>query len=101
MAGCPVLLGPVGSEMTPTIGAAYVVTLGKSNHVLLSRRSLFRCVVYALRRLREALSVKESAKAAADGVLQARIPHGPCLSVMILTTVVEVASTSGFSIVPR
>ena len=59
------------------------------------------CVVYALRRLREALSVKESAKAVADGVLQGRIPHGPCLSVMILTTVVEVASTSGFSIVPR
>ena len=57
MAGRSVLLGPVGSEMTPTIGAACVVTLGKSNHVLLSRRSLFRCVVYALRRLREALSV--------------------------------------------
>ena len=57
MAGHPVLLGPVGSEMTPTTGAADVVILAKSNHVLLSRRSLFRCVVYALRRLREALNV--------------------------------------------
>ena len=44
--------------MTPTTGAADIVILGKSNHVLLSRRSLFRCVVYALTWLREAVSVR-------------------------------------------
>ena len=44
--------------MTPTTGAADIVILGKSNHVLPSRRGLFRCVVYALTWLREAVSVR-------------------------------------------
>ena len=64
--------------------------------------SPFRCVAYALRKSRAALSVREIVKVAADGALRAvRIPRGHCLSVMIPTTVAEVALTSGFSIVPR
>ena len=101
LVGPPVRPGPTASEMTPTTEAADVVTLGRSSHVVLSRGSPFRCVAYALRESRAALSVREIVKVAVDGALRAWIPRGPCLSVMIPTTVVEVASTSGFSIVPR
>ena len=52
MVGRPVRPGPVASEMTPTTGAADVVTLARSSHVLQSSRSSFRCVLYALGRLR-------------------------------------------------
>ena len=88
-------------EMTPTTEVADVVTLGRSSHVLLSRGSPFRCVAYALRKSREALSVREIVKVAVDGALRAWTPRGPRLSVMIPTTVAEVAFTNGFSIVPR
>ena len=102
LVGPPVRPGPTASEMTPTTEAADVVTLGRSSHVVLSRGSPFRCVAYALRKSRAALSVREIVKVAADGALRAvRIPRGHCLSVMIPTTVAEVALTSGFSIVPR
>ena len=101
LVGPPVHPGPTAFEMTPTTEAADVVTLGRSSHVVLSRGSPFRCVAYALRESRAALSVREIVKVAVDGALRAWIPRGPCLSVMIPTTVVEVASTSGFSIVPR
>ena len=100
LVGPPVRPGPTASEMTPTTEVADVVTLGRSSHVLLSRR--LRCVAYALRKSRGALSVREIVKVAADGALRGiRNPRGPCLSVMIPTTVAEVALTSGFSIVPR
>ena len=69
----PVRPGPVASEMTPTTGAANVVTPGRSSHVLLSSTSPFRCVLYALGRLRAALSSRESVKAAGDRALQARL----------------------------
>ena len=101
LVGPPVRPGPSASEMTPTTEAADVVTLGRSSHVVLSRGSPFRCVAYALRKSRAALSVREIVKVAVDGALRAWIPRGPCLSVMIPTTVAEVALTSGFSIVPR
>ena len=101
LVGPPVRPGPTASEMTPTTEAADVVTLGRSSHVVLSRGSPFRCVAYALRKSRAALSVKEIVKVAVDGVLQAWIPRGPRLSMMIPTTVAEVAFTNGFSIVPR
>ena len=101
LVGPPVRPGPTASEMTPTTEAADVVTLGRSSHVVLSRGSPFRCVAYALRKSRAALSVREIAKVAVDGALRAGIPRGPRLSVMIPTTVAEVAFTNGFSIVPR
>lgn len=87
--------------MTPTTEAADVDTLGRSSHVLLSRGSPFRCVAYALRKSRAALSAREIVKVAVDGALRAGIPCGPRLSVMTPTTVAEVAFTNGFSIVPR
>ena len=101
LVGPPVRPGPTASEMTPTTEAADVVTLGRSSHVVLSPGSPFRCVAYALRKSRAALSVREIAKVAVDGALRAGIPRGPRLSVMIPTTVAEVAFTNGFSIVPR
>ena len=69
----PVRPGPVASEMTPTTGAANVVTAGRSSHVLLSSTSPFRCFLYALGRLRAALSSRESVKAGGDRALQARL----------------------------
>ena len=101
LVGPPVRPGPTASEMTPTTEAADVVTLGRSSHVVLSRGSPFRCVAYALRKSRAALSVREIVKVAVDGALRAGIPRGPRLSVMIPTTVAEVAFTNGFWIVPR
>ena len=101
LVGPPVRPGPTASEMTPTTEAADVVTLGRSSHVVLSRGSPFRCVAYALRKSRAALSVREIVKVAVDGALRAWIPRGPRLSVMIPTTVAEVAFTNGFWIVPR
>ena len=101
LVGPPVRPGPTASEMTPTTEAADVVTLGRSSHVVLSRGSPFRCVAYALRKSRAALSVREIVKVAVDGALRAGIPRGPRRSVMIATTVAEVAFTNGFWIVPR
>lgn len=94
------LPGPVLSGMTLIIEPVAAGIHGWSSHVFPTMPKL-KCVVYALRKLRAALSVRGPVKPAAVGVFQERIPHGPCLSATIPTTVVEVATISGIWTVPQ
>lgn len=57
--------------------------------------------VFASRKLRAASSVRGRKKQPVADGLQERIPHGPCLSVITLTGVVEAANTSGIWIAPQ
>jgi len=101
-AGAQPRLGPVISVMTPITEAVVAVTLGRSSHDTLPSRSKSKCVVYASRKQREAHSVRETAKAAADGAhRRSKTLPGPCLSVMTPTTVEEAVPIAGIWIVPH
>ena len=94
-------LGPVLSGMTPIIEVVAVVTPGRSSHALLPNRSVSMFVVCASGKLRAALSVRESVKAAAGGVhLRLKILSGPYVSVMTPTTAVEAVNINGTWIAP-
>ena len=93
-------LGQDISVTTLITGAAAVSTLGRSSHDPLPRRKRSRCAACASRKQKEALSVREIAKAAADGAHQELgIPPGPYHSVMTPTTVGEGVAIDGISIV--
>ena len=93
-------LGQDISVTTLITGVAAVSTLGRSSHDALPGRERSRCAACASRKQKEALSVREIAKAAADGVHQElRILPGPYHSVMTPIIAGEVVPIVGISIV--
>ena len=93
-AGAFTRLGQVFSVTTLITGAAAVSILGRSSHDTLPTRQGSRSAACASRKQKEALSVREIAKAAVDGAVLG-IPPGPHLSVMTPTTVGEGVSIAG------
>ena len=87
-------LGQVFSATTLITGVAVVRTLGGSSDDTLPIHQGSRCAACASRKQKEALSVREIAKAVADGAILG-IPPGPYLSVMTPTTVGEDVSING------
>ena len=99
--GAHLRLGPVSSEMIPMTEAVAVVTLGRSSHDMLPNRSVSMFVACASGKLRAALSVRETVKAAVGGVhLISQILPGPYLSVMTPTTAEEAVNINGTWIAP-